>query len=82
MELYYKAMQFYLDYKPMLLNDLLNVLASRLDHTRTVSFYQKSEFSFSLFLCAIFEFLCVCVEVFCLNEICFLTTKKIKTLAI
>ncbi len=34
-------MQFYLDYKPMLLNDLLLVLAPRLDHTRTVSFFQK-----------------------------------------
>lgn len=41
-ELYYKAMQFYLDYKPMLLNDLLLVMAPRLDHTRTVSFFQKN----------------------------------------
>ena len=40
-ELYYKAMQFYLDYKPMLLNDVLLVLAPRLDHTRTVNFFQK-----------------------------------------
>jgi clathrin heavy chain len=40
-ELYYKAMQFYLDYKPMLLNDLLLVLAPRLDHTRTVNFFNK-----------------------------------------
>ena len=33
-ELYHRAIQFYLDYKPMLLNDLLLVLAPRLDHTR------------------------------------------------
>uniref|UniRef100_A0A2K5E690 Clathrin heavy chain like 1 n=1 Tax=Aotus nancymaae TaxID=37293 RepID=A0A2K5E690_AOTNA len=39
-ELCYRALQFYLDYKP-LLNDLLLVLSSRLDHTRTVSFFSK-----------------------------------------
>lgn len=33
-ELYYKAIQFYLDFKPLLLNDLLLVLAPRMDHTR------------------------------------------------
>lgn len=38
-ELYNKAMDFYLEFKPLLLNDLLNVLASRLDHTRTVQFF-------------------------------------------
>ncbi|KAF7278693.1 hypothetical protein GWI33_008071 [Rhynchophorus ferrugineus] len=41
-ELYYKAIQFYLDYKPMLLNDLLLVLAPRMDHTRAVSFFTKT----------------------------------------
>ncbi|XP_014667188.1 PREDICTED: clathrin heavy chain 1-like isoform X2 [Priapulus caudatus] len=40
-ELYYKAIQFYQDYKPMLLNDLLLVLTPRLDHTRTVSYFKK-----------------------------------------
>ncbi|KHN74993.1 putative clathrin heavy chain 1 [Toxocara canis] len=40
-ELYYKAMQFYLDYKPLLLNDLLIVLTPRLDHSRTVAFFAK-----------------------------------------
>jgi hypothetical protein len=40
-ELYYKAIQFYLDYKPMMLNDLLLVLAPRMDHTRSVSFFTK-----------------------------------------
>ncbi|KAG9334025.1 hypothetical protein JZ751_009257 [Albula glossodonta] len=41
-ELYYKALQFYLDYKPLLINDLLTVLSPRLDHTRAVSFFSKS----------------------------------------
>ncbi|CAB4062744.1 CLTC [Lepeophtheirus salmonis] len=40
-ELYYKAIQFYLDYKPMMLNDLLLVLAPRMDHTRAVAFFTK-----------------------------------------
>jgi clathrin heavy chain len=40
-ELYYKAMQFYLDYKPLLLNDLLLVLSPRLDQSRTVTFFTK-----------------------------------------
>ncbi|MBN3278231.1 CLH1 protein, partial [Polyodon spathula] len=40
-ELYYKALQFYLDYKPLLINDLLVVLSPRLDHTRAVSFFAK-----------------------------------------
>ncbi|KAL3090143.1 hypothetical protein niasHS_006595 [Heterodera schachtii] len=40
-ELYYRAIQFYLDYKPNLLNDLLLVLSPRLDQTRTVAFFQK-----------------------------------------
>ena len=41
-ELYYKALQFYLDHKPLLLNDLLIVLTPRMDHTRAVNFFQKS----------------------------------------
>lgn len=40
-ELYYKAVQFYLEYKPLLLNDLLIVLSPRLDHTRAVNFFSK-----------------------------------------
>jgi clathrin heavy chain len=40
-ELYYKAIQFYLEFKPMLLNDLLSVLSPRLDHTRTVNYFIK-----------------------------------------
>jgi clathrin heavy chain len=42
-ELYYRAIQFYLDFKPLLLNDLLNVLIPRLDHTRTVNFFLKQK---------------------------------------
>lgn len=42
MELYYKAIQFYLDYKPLLLNDMLLVLAPRMDHTRSVAFFTKA----------------------------------------
>merc|ERR1719219_275644 len=41
-EMYHRPIQFYLDYKPMLLNDLLVVLAPRLDHTRTVGFFTKT----------------------------------------
>jgi len=40
-ELYYKSLKFYLDYKPMLLNDLLTVLTPRMDHTRAVNFFRK-----------------------------------------
>jgi clathrin heavy chain len=42
-ELYFKAIQFYLDFKPMLLNDLLVVLSPRLDHTRAVNFFIKTK---------------------------------------
>ena len=42
-ELYYKGLSFYLEYKPMLINDLLNVLHQRLDHNRTVSFFRKQD---------------------------------------
>lgn len=41
-ELYYRAVQFYLDHKPMLLNDLLLVLAPRMDHTRAVGTFARS----------------------------------------
>ena len=41
MELYYKAVQFYLEFKPLLLNDLLIVLSPRLDHSRAVNYFTK-----------------------------------------
>ena len=40
-ELYYKSLQFYLDFRPMLINDLLMVLTPRMDHTRAVNFFKK-----------------------------------------
>ncbi|XP_037543645.1 clathrin heavy chain 1 [Nematolebias whitei] len=40
-ELYYKAVQFYLEFKPLLLNDLLMVLSPRLDHSRAVNYFSK-----------------------------------------
>ena len=40
-ELYYKAIDFYLEFKPMLLNDLLVILSPRLDHTRAVNYFIK-----------------------------------------
>lgn len=41
-ELYYKALQFYLDHKPLLINDLLIILTPRLDHTRCVTFFTRN----------------------------------------
>ena len=55
-ELYYKAVHFYLQEHPDLINDLLNVLALRVDHTRVVDIMRKvfvyagSCFFFSFFL--------------------------------
>ncbi|KAG6551189.1 hypothetical protein Mapa_007425 [Marchantia paleacea] len=41
-ELYYKAVHFYLQEHPDLINDLLNVLAPRVDHTRVVDIMRKA----------------------------------------
>ncbi|XP_020680390.1 clathrin heavy chain 1 [Dendrobium catenatum] len=41
-ELYYKAVHFYLEEHPDLINDLLNVLALRVDHTRVVDILRKA----------------------------------------
>nr|GEZ65109.1 clathrin heavy chain 1-like [Tanacetum cinerariifolium] len=41
-ELYYKAVHFYLREHPDLINDVLNVLALRLDHTRVVDIMRKA----------------------------------------
>ena len=40
-ELYYKAVHFYLQEHPDLINDVLNVLALRVDHTRVVDIMRK-----------------------------------------
>lgn len=42
-EIYYKALNFYLEQQPLLLNDLLSVLAARVDHTRVVKMFQKAD---------------------------------------
>ncbi|KLO17941.1 clathrin heavy chain [Schizopora paradoxa] len=42
-EIYYKALSFYLQEQPMLLNDLLTVLQPRIDHTRVVRMFQRSD---------------------------------------
>ncbi|KAL5997903.1 hypothetical protein ACLOJK_008837 [Asimina triloba] len=41
-ELYYKAVHFYLQEHPDLINDLLNVLATKVDHTRVVDIMRKA----------------------------------------
>ncbi|CAI9767563.1 unnamed protein product [Fraxinus pennsylvanica] len=41
-ELYYKAVHFYLQEHPELINDVLNVLALRVDHTRVVDIMRKA----------------------------------------
>lgn len=41
-ELYYKAVHFYLQEHPDLINDLLNVLSLRVDHTRVVDIMRKA----------------------------------------
>ncbi|KAH9456941.1 hypothetical protein Pst134EA_020848 [Puccinia striiformis f. sp. tritici] len=42
-ELYYKALSFYLQEQPTLLTDLLTVLVPRIDHTRVVKIFQKTD---------------------------------------
>lgn len=42
-EIYYKALNFYLEQQPMLLNDLLSALAPRIDHTRVVKMFVKAD---------------------------------------
>lgn len=41
MDLFYKAVQFYIEEAPLQVNDLLTVLTSRIDHTRTVQLVRK-----------------------------------------
>ncbi|KAL1921362.1 uncharacterized protein VTP21DRAFT_11078 [Calcarisporiella thermophila] len=43
LEICYKALRFYLDEQPLLINELLSTLANRLDHTRVVKMFQKSD---------------------------------------
>lgn len=43
LEIYYKALNFYLREQPMLLTDLLQTLTPRIDHTRVVKLFEKSD---------------------------------------
>ncbi|KAK9468648.1 hypothetical protein V1512DRAFT_257573 [Lipomyces arxii] len=43
LEIYYRAINFYLSEQPPLLTDLLTVLTPRIDVTRTVKMFQKSD---------------------------------------
>ncbi|KAF7731429.1 hypothetical protein EC973_000237 [Apophysomyces ossiformis] len=43
LELYYKALRFYLNEQPMLLNDLLAVMVPRIKHARVVQLFEKSD---------------------------------------
>ncbi|OAF64389.1 hypothetical protein A3Q56_07907, partial [Intoshia linei] len=40
-KLYFKAIQFYLDYKPLLLNDLMIAISPRLDAAEAISMFKK-----------------------------------------
>ena len=40
-EYYYKAITFYTEHAPLMVNDLLNTLTAKLDHTRVVSLFKK-----------------------------------------
>ncbi|KAI9318659.1 hypothetical protein BX666DRAFT_1930315 [Dichotomocladium elegans] len=42
-ELYYKAIRFYLNEHPLLLNDLLTVMVPRINHTRVVQIFERSD---------------------------------------
>jgi len=42
-EIYYRALGFYLEQQPTLLTDLLTVLIPRIDHTRVVRIFQKQD---------------------------------------
>ncbi|KAJ3163550.1 hypothetical protein HDU86_000131 [Geranomyces michiganensis] len=42
LEIYYKALRFYLEQQPLSITDLLTVLTPRIDHTRVVQMFQKS----------------------------------------
>ena len=41
-DIHYKALQFYLDEHPLLINEILTALSQRLDHNRVVALFQKN----------------------------------------
>ena len=42
-ELYYKSLRFYLNEQPLLINDLITAMMPRIDHTRVVNIFLKSD---------------------------------------
>lgn len=42
-ELYYKTLQFYLDIRPLAMNELLTALTPRIDHARAVTFFVRAK---------------------------------------
>ncbi|KAI9297462.1 putative CHC1-clathrin heavy chain [Neoconidiobolus thromboides FSU 785] len=42
LEIYYRALQFYLEEQPLLITDLLSAITNRVDHTRVVQIFDKS----------------------------------------
>jgi clathrin heavy chain len=42
LEIYYKALKFYLEEQPLMINDLLVCLTPKIDHTRVVQIFQKT----------------------------------------
>jgi clathrin heavy chain len=42
-EIYYKALNFYIEQQPLLLNDLLSALSPRIDHSRVVKLIMKHD---------------------------------------
>jgi clathrin heavy chain len=42
-EIYYRALRFYLNEQPLLLTDLLAALTQKIDHTRVVQIFEKSD---------------------------------------
>ncbi|KAJ3372990.1 hypothetical protein HDU91_001672 [Kappamyces sp. JEL0680] len=42
LEIYYKALRFYLEEQPLMVTDLLVALTPRIDHTRAVQLFQKT----------------------------------------
>lgn len=53
-ELYYRAVHFYLEEHPDIINDVLNVLALRVDHTRVVDIMRKVCFYLTMLLVLFF----------------------------
>jgi clathrin heavy chain len=43
LELYYKAIQFYLSEQPSLINELMHVLIPRIDHARAIQLFQQNK---------------------------------------